>query len=81
MSDLKRSAKMNTQLPKDYLSYIEAGGSDSGSTEGDPGYFQLWSFLESRMNKKPNQSLDPTLMSVTDRAIARSAPATSAGHF
>jgi len=30
-------------LPKDYLSYIEAGGSDSGFTDGDPGYFQLWS--------------------------------------
>ena len=30
------------QLPKDYLSYISAGGCDSGFTSGDPGYFQLW---------------------------------------
>jgi hypothetical protein len=34
------------QLPKDYLSYLEAGGSDSGFTEGDPGYFQLWALKE-----------------------------------
>lgn len=34
------------QLPKDYLSYVEAGGSDSCFTEGDPGYFQLWAVEE-----------------------------------
>lgn len=34
------------QLPKDYLSYVEAGGRGSGFTEGDPGYFQLWALEE-----------------------------------
>jgi hypothetical protein len=37
---------MNVELPKDSLSYIEAGGNDSGFTEGDPGYFQLWTLEE-----------------------------------
>jgi hypothetical protein len=33
-------------LPKDYLAYVEKGGSDVGFTEGDPGYFQLWALEE-----------------------------------
>jgi hypothetical protein len=32
--------------------------------------------LQARRRKQPNQSLQPTTMSVTDRACARSAPAT-----
>ena len=33
---------MTPTLPKDYLAYIETDGADCASTEGDPGYFQLW---------------------------------------
>lgn len=34
------------QFPKEYLSYVEADGSDVGFTEGAPGYFQLWALEE-----------------------------------
>src|SRR6266702_8263069 len=33
---------MNSKLPKDYVEYLDAGGSDFAFTIGDPGYFQLW---------------------------------------
>jgi hypothetical protein len=29
-------------LPQDYLDYVHGDGSDSGSTRGQPGFFQLW---------------------------------------
>ena len=32
---------MNAQLPADYLEYLE-DGADAATTEGAPGYFQLW---------------------------------------
>ena len=33
---------MKSQLPADYLAYLDGEGVDEASTEGDPGYFQLW---------------------------------------
>jgi hypothetical protein len=33
---------MKIELPRDYLDYIEKDGVDAASTEGQPGYFQLW---------------------------------------
>jgi hypothetical protein len=33
--------KMPAQLPSDYLRYVEEGA-DWASTNGEPGYFQLW---------------------------------------
>jgi hypothetical protein len=37
---------MGISLPREYLAYVEAGGSSTGFTEGDPGYFQLWALDE-----------------------------------
>ena len=33
---------MNTNFPDDYVKYFEGDGVAEGTTEGDPGYFQLW---------------------------------------
>ena len=33
---------MKIHLPPEYLAYVEEDGTDAASTEGDPGYFQLW---------------------------------------
>jgi len=33
---------MSIDLPADYLAYVEGDGVAEGTTEGDPGYFQLW---------------------------------------
>lgn len=33
---------MRAELPGDYWAYLERDGADSASTNGEPGYFQLW---------------------------------------
>jgi hypothetical protein len=40
-----------------------------------------WRRAEARGQEKPNQSLEPTSLSVTDRACARSAPASAVAHL
>jgi hypothetical protein len=33
---------MSINLPADYLAYVESDGVSESTTDGDPGYFQLW---------------------------------------
>jgi hypothetical protein len=44
---------MTTELPADYIAYVEGDGVSESATEGDPGYFQLWPPEEiEEMNRK-----------------------------